>query len=48
MRKEGPLEDAIDNAKKIKIGGLGMGFKRWICGKMVKNTKILKDVEGDE
>ena len=44
------MEDAIVNAKKKKKknGGLGMGFKRWICGKMVKNTKILKDVEGDE
>ena len=33
---------------KKKIGVLEMGFKKWVCSKMVKNTKILKDVEGDE
>ena len=34
VRKEGPLEDAIDNAKKKKKNeGLEMGFKKWVCSK---------------
>ena len=33
VRKEGPLEDAIDNAKKKKNEGLEMGFKKWVCSK---------------
>ena len=43
--KEGPLEDAIVNAKKN--GGLEMGFKNGFLAKMVKNTKIWEDIEGD-
>ena len=38
VRKEGPQEDAIVNAKKN--GGLEMGFKNGFVVKMVKNTKI--------
>ena len=38
VRKEGPQEDAIVNAKKN--GGLEMGFKNGFVVKKVKNTKI--------
>ena len=46
VRKCGPLEDAIDNAKRIEVW-------RWVSkngfvAKMVKNIKIWKDIEGDE
>ena len=38
VRKDGPLEDAIVNARKSE--GLGMGFKNGFMAKLVKNTKI--------
>ena len=46
MRKEGPLEDSIVNAKKMEV-------RRWVSkngfvAKMIKNTKIKKDFGGDE
>ena len=47
VRKDSPLEDVIH---KKKNGGLEMGFKKkkGFVAKMVKNTKIWKDIKGDE
>ena len=45
VRKDSPLEDVIH---KKKNGGLEKGFKNGFVAKMVKNTKIWKNIEGDE
>ena len=43
VRKNGPLEDAIVNAKKKKKNrALEMGFKKWVCSKDGQEHKDLK------